>query len=212
MDLLGQLVGALDRLAGHRRDHVAAFDARFRGGAVTLNARDDRAMKIVRTKAIGNLGRNGLNFGSHRSARHDALFLQLRYHRLDGVRGYCEGNSRRASGWRKDHAVDADDIALGVEAWSAGIAAVDRCVDLDEALGRTHRDFAFSCRDDTRRDRAFEPERIAHGEYPIADARRPVGELHVAEVAASVDLDQSEAAQRIASYNLGRVNLVVAGA
>src|SRR5579859_5901768 len=212
MDLPDQLVGVLDRLAADLRDHVTALDSRFRGRAVVLNACDKRAVEIVLAEAVCNLGSDGLNLGPDRSARHGALFLELRDDRFDSVGWNREGNSRRASGRRQDHVVDADDLAIGVEARPAGIAAVDRRIDLDETFGRTGLDLAFTRRDDTRRHRAPQSERIADGKDPVANARRLVGELHVSEVRAAVDLDQGEVAELIASDEPGRIGLVVAGA
>src|SRR5262252_5371744 len=50
---------------------------------------------------------------------------------------------------------------------SAGIAFVDRCVDLNEIVIGTGADVAAARRNDTGRHGAAEPERIADGENPV---------------------------------------------
>ena len=111
-----------------------------------------------------------------------ALVLELSDDGLHGVGGNGEGDADRAAGRREDRGVDADHIAVDVEGRAAGIALVDRRVDLDEVVIRAGADVAAARRDDAGRHGAAEAERIADRDHPVADARRVVGKLHVREV------------------------------
>src|SRR4051795_1109071 len=67
--------------------------------------------------------------------------------------------------------VDADDLALQVEKWSAGIAVIDRRIDLDELIVRRAIEIAMQGADNARRDGPFQPERIADRQNSIADTQ-----------------------------------------
>ena len=113
-----------------------------------------------------------------------------------------EGDADRAARRREDRGVDADHIAVDVEGRAAGIALVHRRVDLDEVVIGAGADVAAARRDDARRHRAAEAERIADREHPVADARRIVRKLGEREIAA-LDLDQREIGARIGADDLG---------
>ena len=58
--------------------------------------------------------------------------LKLRHHVMDGGGGNGEADADAAARRREDHRVHADDLAAQIEGRAAGIAAIDRRVDLDE--------------------------------------------------------------------------------
>ena len=110
-----------------------------------------------------------------------------------------------------DRGVDADHIAVDVERRAAGIAFVDRRVDLDVVVIGAGADVAAARRDDAGRHRAAEAERIADRDHPVADPRLVIGELDVGKVVLAVDLDQREIGLRIGADHLGRVDRAIVG-
>ena len=105
------------------------------------------------------------------------LLLELRDDRFTVSAGMAKAMPTDAAGRREDRGVDADHVAVDVEGRAAGIAAVDRRVDLDEVVIGAGADVAAARRDDAGRHGAAEAERIADREHPVADARRLLGEL-----------------------------------
>src|SRR5262249_58858766 len=93
-------------------------------------------------------------------------------------------------GGGEDGGIDPDDVAVDVEGRAAGIAFIDRRIDLNEVVVGTRPNVATTGRDDTGRHRAAEAERIADREHPVADARSLVREVDVGDVAPTPDLDQ----------------------
>ena len=67
-------------------------------------------------------------------------------------------------------------LAVDVEGRPAGVALVDRRIDLDVIVVRTVADIAAAGRHDACRYGTAETERIADRDHPVADARRTVGE------------------------------------
>ena len=111
---------------------------------------------------------------------------------LDGLGRNGEADADAAAGRRVDRRVHADDLALGIEGRAAGIAAIDRRVDLQEIVIGAVADVASARRDDAGRHRAAEAERIADREHPIADMRGLRGKLDIGIIAAALDLEQGE--------------------
>src|SRR6185437_7353424 len=96
-----------------------------------------------------------------------------------------------------------DHFALEVEGRAAGIAAVDRRVDLQEvAIGRAA-DVAALGGDDALGHRAAESEGIADRHHPVADARRGVGELDEGLVGEAVDLEHGQICALVGADDLG---------
>ena len=79
-----------------------------------------------------------------------------------------EADADRAARGRQDGRVDADDLAVHVEQRTAGIAFVDGGIGLDIVVVGAGLDVAAAGRDDARRDRAAEAERVADRHHPIA--------------------------------------------
>ncbi len=103
-----------------------------------------------------------------------------------------------------DRGVDADHLAGEVEHRAAGIAAVDRCVGLQEIVIGSGMDIARRGRDDPGSDRAAEAKRVADRQHPIADpglgriapARRRQRRL-------GIDFQQRQIADLIAPDDVG---------
>ena len=155
-------------------------------------------------------GGHRLNLHADPTAGHAAFLTQLRDDVLHRLGRNVESDADRTAGGREDRRVDADHVAFDVEARAAGIALVDRRVDLNEVVIRTGADIAAAGGHDAGGHGAAESERIADREHPIADARRAVGKLHEREVLA-VDLDQGKVGARIGADDLRRIGLAVVG-
>ena len=110
--------------------------------------------------------------------------------------GNGESDADRAARRRKDRRVDADDIAIDIEGRAAGIAFVDRRIDLDEIVIRAGADVAATGGHDAGGDGAPETEGIADRDHPIADARRRDRQTSRRGSLAAVDLDQREIGAR----------------
>ena len=82
-----------------------------------------------------------------------------------------EADADRAARRREDRGVDADHFAIEIERRTAGIAAIDRRIDLQEVVIRAIADIAAAGRDNAGGDGTAKPERVADGDHPVADAR-----------------------------------------
>src|SRR5207247_4575938 len=85
-------------------------------------------------EAFGDVGGDRLNPHADPTAADRPLVLELGNDRLHGLGGDVEGDADRAARLREDRSIDADDVAIHVEGRAAGIALVDRRVDLDEVV------------------------------------------------------------------------------
>jgi hypothetical protein len=145
-------------------------------GTVRLRLGDQRAARrLLQAETVGELRRHRLGLHTKPAARHRSFVAKLGHHGFHCVGGDCESDPDRAARRREDHGVDADDSALQVEARTAGVALVDRRIDLDQMIVCLGADVALARRHDAGRHRAAEPERIPDGKHPVADAGRPVG-------------------------------------
>ena len=88
----------------------------------------------------------------------------------------------------------ADNLTVEIEGRTARIAAVDRCVDLDEIVIGTSTDIASARGDDTGGHGAAEAEGIADGNDPVTDLDILLGERDVGKLLAIrvLDLEQRE--------------------
>src|SRR5215467_11956273 len=208
-DLLGEVSGVFDRVAIDRRDHITGHDAGLSGRTVRLRVSDQRTVGCLETEIVGDFGGDGLDLHADPAAADLAVVLELSNDRLHRRSRDGKGDAYRAARGGEDGGIDADHVAVDVEGRAAGIAFVDRRIDLNEVVVRTGPNVATTGRDDTRRHRAAEAERIADREHPVADARGLVREVDVGEVAAALDLDQGDVGTRIGADHLGGVGLAV---
>src|SRR5262249_23309893 len=210
-DLPGEISGVFDRVAVDRHDHVTGHDAGFGGRAVRLRVRDQRALRGLETEIVGDFGGDGLGLHADPAAADLAVVLELSNDRLHGRSGDGKGDAYRAARGGKDGGIDADHVAVDVEGRAAGIAFVDRRIDLNEVVVRPGPDVATTGRDDTGGHRAAEAERISDRGHPVADARGRVREVGGGEIAAAIDLDQGDVGTRVGADHLGGVGLTVIG-
>jgi hypothetical protein len=171
---------------------------------------DRRPWSLWQSHTIGEIGRYRLDLHADPAARDRSLVAQLSNHAFDRVGRNGKGYPHRTAGGREDRGIDADHVAVDVESRAAGIAFVDRRVDLDEIVIRAGADVAATRRDDTGGDGATETERIADRKNPVTNPRRAIRQLHKWEIAA-VDFDEREIGARIGADNLGAMGLAVVG-
>src|SRR6516165_5184063 len=184
-DLLGEVSGVFDRVAIDRGDHVTGHDAGLSGRTVRLRVGDERTVGCLETEIVGDFGGDGLDLHADPAAADLAVVLELSNDRLHRRSGDGEGDAYRAARGGEDGGIDADHVAVDVEGRAAGIAFVDRRIDLNEVVVGAGPDITATGRDDTGGHRAAEAERIADREHPVADARGLVREVDVGEVAAA---------------------------
>src|SRR6202051_3878636 len=113
------------------------------------------------------------------AARDVALVLELGDDELRRSGWNVEADADRPARRREDRGVHADHVAVHVESRTAGIALVDRRVDLDVVVIGPRADIAAAGGDDAGRHGAAEAEGIADTDQPVADPRRVGRELHV---------------------------------
>src|SRR5690606_11518028 len=101
-----------------------------------------------------------------------------------------ERDTDGATGGRKDRGVHPNDFTLEVEGRPAGVAAVDRRVDLQKVVIRSGADITAPRRDDACRHRTAKAEGIAHRDDPVADPGRLRGKLYVWEIVTAFDLQK----------------------
>src|SRR5262249_41378745 len=133
-DLLGEITGILDRLAVDGSDNIARENASLRGGATCLGLGDQRAFGSLHAEAFGDVGSDRLNLHPDPAAFDHALVLERGADRLHRLRWNVKGDADRSARRREDRGVDPNDVAVHVESGPAGIAFVDRRINLDEVV------------------------------------------------------------------------------
>src|SRR5262249_23994308 len=157
-------------------------------------------------------GRTLLNHHAEPAAGDAAFVLQLRHDLLRQVDGDGESDADVAAATAEDRRVDADDLALGVEQGTAGVAGIDGRVGLDEVVVGPLVDVPADGADDADGDRVLEAERVADGDDPLADTEGVrITQLHRGQVfGIALDLDQRDVGLRVASRDL-RLELLPVG-
>src|SRR5215470_1373119 len=150
-DLLGEITGILDRMAVDDSDDIPREDAGFGGGAVRLWLGDQRTFGSIHPEVFGNVGSDRLNLHAEPAAADHALVLELGDDRLHRLGRNIKGDANRSARRREDRGVDPDDVAVHVEGRAAGIAFVDRRVNLDEVVVGAGANVTAASRDDARR-------------------------------------------------------------
>src|SRR5262249_5673574 len=89
-----------------------------------------------------------LNLPAEPAAADHALVLELGDDRLHRLGRNIKGDADRSARRREDRGVDPDDVAVHVEGRAAGIAFVDRRVNLDEVVVRAGANVTAASRDD----------------------------------------------------------------
>src|ERR1019366_8832466 len=208
-DGAGEFTGILDRLAVHRRDHVAGFDTGLRRRAVGLRFCNQCALRLLEPEAVGDVSRDRLNLDTDPAAADRALVLELRNHILHGRCRNRKRDADAAARRRIDRGVDAHHFAFGIEGRATGVALVHGRIDLDEIVVRAVADVAAAGGDDAGRDGAAEAERITDREHPVADPGLAVRKLGEREVRAAFDLNQCYVSPRVGADHLRGIGLAV---
>ena len=144
----------------------------FAAGLSACGSATSAPLALLEAEAVGDLVRHRLDLHADPAARDLPLSLSWVTTVLTVSAGIAKAMPTRAARRREDRGVDADHVAFDVEGRAAGIALVDRRVDLDEVVIGAGADVAAARRDDAGRDGAAEAERIADRQHPVADARR----------------------------------------
>src|SRR6516162_7006734 len=203
-DLPGEVSGVFDRGAVDRRDHVTGHDAGFGGRAIRLRLGDQRALRGLETEIVGDFGGDGLDLHADPAAADLAVVLELSNDRLHGRSGDGKGDAYRAARGGEDGGIDTDHVAVDVEGRAAGIAFIDRRIDLNEVVVRTGPNVATSSRDDAGGHGAAEAERIADRDHPLAEPQRiGVAEFHGNQRLVRLEAQQREIGALVAPDDLG---------
>src|SRR5258707_7451581 len=147
-DGAGEFPVILDRLAIHRRDHVAGFNAGLGRRTIGLRFRNQSTLRLLQAKAVGDVGGDRLNLDADPAAADRALVLELGNHTFHGRCRDRERDADAAAGRRIYRGIDTHDLAFGVEGRATGVALVHGRVDLDEIVVRAAADVAAAGRDD----------------------------------------------------------------
>src|SRR5438067_9131055 len=200
LELLRGFLRRADRLLIDRQDDIAA-------------RQPQRAVLSLQAEARGDGRRHLLDLDAEPAAADLAVLLELRDDGLRDVGRHRKADADAAAIRRVDRGVDADDLALQVESRAAGIAAVDRRVDLQEIVKLAGMDVPPARRDDAGRYRATEPERIADRDDPIANLRRvAVAKTDIRQRLVGLDLQDRDVGARVAADNLrGVLGVVLQG-
>jgi hypothetical protein len=143
---------------------VTPFTASIeRGGPASLDAGDRHA-----GRSAGGGGRL-LDRDAEPAAVDAALVAQVGDDARDFGTGFGEADADRAACGRDDRGVHSHHVAIHIEGGTAGVARIDRRVELQEVVEGSGADVASARRDDAGGDRAAEAERVAGGQDPVAD-------------------------------------------
>src|SRR5713226_1982142 len=174
-----QVLGLPDVLAVELDHDVAGLDACGFRRTLVLDAGNQGAARGLDVKAFSDLIGDLLDADAEPAAAKLAELPQRIDHAGNGLRGHRKADADRAARRRDDQRVDADHFAIEVEQRTTGIAAVDGGVGLDVAVIGAGVDVAVARRDDARRNRAAEAERIADRDHPLAEPQLVgIAELH----------------------------------
>src|SRR6185369_15452336 len=130
------------------------------GGTAGLRRINQRTACLLHPEALGDIRSDRLDLDTHPPARNVTLVFELGHDRLGGLRRNIEADADRSARWREDCGIYADYIAADVESGTAGVALVDRGVDLNVVI-RTRSDVAPTGRDNACRDGATKTEWVA---------------------------------------------------
>ena len=184
-------------------DNIALLDAGLVGRLTGFHSGNQFAVILFDTQRIGNALVERLDPDTQITARDLGPALQLFDNRKCLFGGNGETDPDIAARGRKDHRVDADDIAVDIEHRAARIALVDRGIGLDIAIiGAALPGHAVERRDDARGHGAAKPERIADRNHPVTDpCLGRIAEFHEGQVG-GVDLENRKVRGRIAADEL----------
>src|SRR5262249_44946142 len=164
---------------------------------------NESALHRLDAQTLRDLIGNSLDTDPEPAAGDLSFFLQLADHRLHSVSRDGKADTSRAATGRQDRAVYTDHVAFEIEGRTAGVALIDRRVDLHEVVIGSRLEIARAGRHNSARDRATQPEGIAHRQDPLADAWGPLCQAHEWKLLIGIHLQQGEIRFRIGSDQLG---------
>ena len=153
-------------------DHVAGHDASGLGRPTGRHAGHQGAARVVQPQALGDVVRHRLDAHTQPAAPGATELDDLADHALGQIGRNGEADTDRRTRRRVDRGVDADDLTVQVKQRTAGVAAIDRRIRLDEIVVPAGIDVPAPGRDDAGRNRSTQSERVADGHHPIADPER----------------------------------------
>ncbi len=161
-------------------------------------------MGVLEAEAGGHVLVESLDLHAEPAAVDVAVLAQLADHVRHGARRDREADADAAAVGRIDHGVDADHAPALVEDRAAGVALVDRRVDLQVVVVGARLDVATARRDDAGGGGAAEAEGIADRDDPVADAGAVgVAERDRRQRLLRLDLEQGEVGLGVATGELG---------
>src|SRR5215469_12286292 len=115
------------RLAVESRNDIAFFQAGLRSRRVLEDARhQDAVFAFFQAQARGQLRlANVLDLHAEIAATDDAVLEQLRHDVLGDVAGDSQADALPAARTTLDGGVNADDLAVQADQWTAAVAGVD---------------------------------------------------------------------------------------
>ena len=228
LDRLKEIVGRLDRFSVDAHDQVG------RRPIDRLILVDERPLAFLlphdfRAAQPGTLGGTaGRNRGDQQPLvglidPHDArlrppypaLVDQLRHDAGDRAHGNGKAHAGALARLAGDRRIHADHPRMTVQERPAGIARIDRRIDLDDRLQRSARaatgQRAVQTGNDAGRQRSLQPERIADGKDPLADLqlRRIAEDRGKQRCRRGIDLQHRHVRGRILADQPGVVGVAV---
>src|SRR5450631_10785 len=111
---------------------IPGLQARAFAGTLRLHGTDECAMRRAQTKCLRQLLIDFLNGDSDAAAADLALGQQLILDVQREIDGDGEGHSHVPAGTTVNLRIDADDLTVDIEQWSAGVAWIDGRIGLNE--------------------------------------------------------------------------------
>ncbi len=137
-DLRLQVRHRLDPVSVHREHHVAALDARLACRAAALRQAgevlDLHAADLLQAQVLGQRRVHRGDADPQHGTPDLAVAHQVLHHLADQLRGHGEAVALVRAGLAQDGRAHPHDLAPGVHQGTAGVAAVDDGVGLDEVL------------------------------------------------------------------------------
>ena len=158
-----------DRLAGEVEDDVPRRQSCLGCRRTGLNLGHQNALVDLDLELLSQRLRYRLDGHPEICPVDRAGRFQLTAYPLGEVRGNSEAHTLVTAATAGDRRIDADDVSVEVDQRATAVARVDGGVRLDEILTVGDANSALFCTDDSRRDRAFQPERFTQGQDPLAD-------------------------------------------
>src|SRR5580700_2046206 len=208
-DGIDEIIAGLDGLAVHAGDDVTAFESGLFRGAAWFNTHDHDAIGRSQGLQCDGIGPQIFEEADAYGAAGDAAVgYELIVDRDRGVRGKRETYAFVASAAGNDGSVDTDDLSGQFNERAAGVAWIDSCVGLQEALellGEAQAAAVYRA-NDSRGYLGLQTARAADGEdpFPHLDTFR-IAQLSGGQISVYFDFDYRQIRIVVRADNLGGV-------